>query len=99
MKSLQLYYSSPIEFLRVRAFNQPMILTEAAILKVLDQKKELITHTLENPDTHETRLEKIRALAYLRAKQRGFRPGHEMEDWLAAEKEVNEEFSRQSPRA
>jgi hypothetical protein len=27
--------------------------------------------------------------AYLRAEQRGFGPGHELEDWLAAEAEVD----------
>ena len=26
--------------------------------------------------------------AYYRAQQRGFQPGHELEDWIAAEKEV-----------
>jgi hypothetical protein len=26
--------------------------------------------------------------AYLRAEQRGFEPGHEVEEWLAAEKEL-----------
>jgi hypothetical protein len=29
-------------------------------------------------------------LAYYRAEARGFEPGHEMEDWLAAESEVNQ---------
>ena len=32
--------------------------------------------------------EKIAKLAYLKAKQRGFVPGHEIEDWLLAEREV-----------
>jgi len=27
--------------------------------------------------------------AYLRAEQRNFAPGHDVEDWLAAEAEVN----------
>ncbi|HVP32705.1 MAG TPA: DUF2934 domain-containing protein [Steroidobacteraceae bacterium] len=30
----------------------------------------------------------IAEAAYLRAERRGFAPGHETEDWLAAEKEV-----------
>ena len=30
----------------------------------------------------------IAQAAYLRAQQRGFAPGHELEDWLAAEQEV-----------
>jgi hypothetical protein len=31
---------------------------------------------------------RIAAAAYLRAMQRGFEPGHELEDWLAAEAEI-----------
>jgi hypothetical protein len=27
--------------------------------------------------------------AYIKAERRGFAPGHELEDWLAAEREVN----------
>jgi Protein of unknown function (DUF2934) len=30
----------------------------------------------------------IARAAYLRAQQRGFEPGHEVEDWLAAEAEI-----------
>jgi hypothetical protein len=40
--------------------------------------------------TDEMRQEEIQRRAYYRAEQRGFAPGYEMEDWLAAEKEVNE---------
>jgi hypothetical protein len=32
--------------------------------------------------------QKIAELAYYRAEQRGFSPGYELEDWLAAEAEV-----------
>ncbi|MEY6431981.1 DUF2934 domain-containing protein [Thioalkalicoccus limnaeus] len=31
----------------------------------------------------------IRQTAYFRAQRRGFAPGSELEDWLAAEKEVD----------
>jgi hypothetical protein len=31
---------------------------------------------------------KIELEAYLRAERRGFEPGHELEDWLAAERSV-----------
>lgn len=34
--------------------------------------------------------EEIRQLAYLFSERRGFEPGHETEDWLAAEHEVLE---------
>lgn len=32
---------------------------------------------------------RIAQAAYRRAEQRGFYPGHEVEDWLAAEKEID----------
>lgn len=31
----------------------------------------------------------IAEAAYLRAERRGFSPGYEIEDWLAAEKEID----------
>lgn len=39
--------------------------------------------------TAEARYAMIAESAYLRAEQRGFEPGHETEDWLAAELEVD----------
>jgi len=33
--------------------------------------------------------EQIAVLAYLKSEARGFVPGHELDDWLEAEKEVN----------
>lgn len=32
---------------------------------------------------------RIAELAYFKAEQRGFEPGHEMDDWLSAEQELN----------
>jgi len=37
----------------------------------------------------EVRRDLIAEAAYFRAEQRGFEPGHELEDWLAAEGEVD----------
>lgn len=37
----------------------------------------------------DVRHELIAEAAYFRAEQRGFEPGHELEDWLAAESEVD----------
>lgn len=34
--------------------------------------------------------DEIRHLAYMKAKERNFEPGHDWDDWLAAEKEVVE---------
>jgi hypothetical protein len=39
--------------------------------------------------THEVRYRMISEAAYLRAERRGFMPGAEIEDWLAAEREVD----------
>jgi hypothetical protein len=36
--------------------------------------------------------EEIRRLAYLKSESRGFEPGHETEDWLAAEHEVRQRY-------
>ena len=36
------------------------------------------------------RLRKIREAAYFKAEHRGFAPGHELDDWLEAEDEVDE---------
>jgi hypothetical protein len=39
----------------------------------------------------------ISKAAYFRAQRRGFAPGHEMEDWLAAEAEVDSQLLRGAP--
>jgi hypothetical protein len=40
--------------------------------------------------------EEIRRLAYLLSERRGFEPGHEAEDWLAAEREIRQRYRQQS---
>jgi Protein of unknown function (DUF2934) len=40
--------------------------------------------------------EEIRRLAYLMSERRGFEPGHETEDWLAAEHEVRQRYHQQT---
>jgi hypothetical protein len=40
-------------------------------------------------DNSAERLKKIAEAAYRRAQQRNFAPGHDIEDWLEAEKEVD----------
>lgn len=40
--------------------------------------------------------DEIRRLAYLMSERRGFEPGHETEDWLAAEHEVLERYQHQT---
>jgi hypothetical protein len=40
--------------------------------------------------------DEIRSLAYLMAEARGFEPGHESDDWLAAEREVRHRYHQYS---
>jgi hypothetical protein len=40
--------------------------------------------------------DEIRRLAYLLSERRGFDPGHEAEDWIAAEREVRQRYHQQS---
>jgi hypothetical protein len=42
------------------------------------------------PCYHEDRHASIAEAAYFRSQHRGFMPGHELEDWLAAEEEVDQ---------
>lgn len=44
---------------------------------------------------HKDREARIAELAYSRAEQRGFDPGHELDDWLWAEHEVDGSMSSQ----
>jgi len=45
----------------------------------------LVPHRLTPAERHR----RISELAYRRAEMRGFAPGHEQEDWLEAEREVD----------
>jgi hypothetical protein len=40
--------------------------------------------------------EEIRRLAYLFSERRGFEPGHETEDWLTAEREIQQRYHQHS---
>jgi len=50
------------------------------------QRYSLLAQTMVNP---EVRRAMIAETAFFRAQRRGFEPGHELEDWLAAEAEVD----------
>lgn len=45
----------------------------------------------------QTREDMIRTTAYLLAERRGFDPGHELEDWLAAEQQVDSWLANRGP--
>jgi hypothetical protein len=47
---------------------------------------------------YKDRYERIAEAAYLRAEQRGFEPGHEVDDWLEAEREVDALLSSDGSR-
>ena len=54
-------------------------------------KKSARTQTTTSPVSisAEERWRMVATAAYHRAERRGFSPGHEVEDWLAAEKEID----------
>lgn len=47
----------------------------------------------------EGRDQMIALAAYYRAERRGFAPGGELEDWLAAESEIDAQLARRADRA
>lgn len=59
---------------------------KAAAIKA-DSRPNLVPINLED---------EIRRLAYLMSERRGFEPGHEAEDWIAAEREVLQRYQPQS---
>ena len=52
----------------------------------------------EIPSFSESREARIAEAAYWRAERRGFSAGQELDDWLAAEKEVDGDLATQQPR-
>ena len=53
----------------------------------------------EIPSFSETREARIAEAAYWRAERRGFGAGQELDDWLAAEKEVDEDIATRQARS
>jgi Protein of unknown function (DUF2934) len=52
-------------------------------------RKPKATASAAHPRHHEDRHSSIARAAYFRSQMRGFQPGFELEDWLAAEAEVD----------
>jgi hypothetical protein len=48
-----------------------------------------LTMQQQSPPPSESIAEQVAIAAYFKAEARGFEPGHELEDWLAAESEVH----------
>ncbi len=58
--------------------------------KSIKKKLSLIDNTPKSTFKTAKQYSRIAVSAYYRAQARGFKPGHELEDWLAAEAEVNQ---------
>jgi hypothetical protein len=54
----------------------------------LEQEQHVSAYQ-EDPEISLDRETQIAELAYYKAEQRGFEPGHELEDWYSAEQEIN----------
>jgi len=64
------------------------------LVDLFASRTQTVLHETCNAECHafeiyELRNSMVRDTAYLRAEARGFEPGHELEDWLAAEHEVD----------
>jgi Protein of unknown function (DUF2934) len=74
-------------------------LTDSSTRRPLRSRKSPEPPTLRARVTAEARRALIAEAAYLRAERRGFSPGQETDDWLAAEAEVDALLKAgQSPR-
>lgn len=75
------------------AVKKPAATPTAAPRKAAALRKA-VTETAGAPATAggPDRAELVRLAAYFRAERRGFSPGYEVEDWLAAELEVSAKF-------
>ena len=60
-------------------------------------ERPLPTGLIPLDDATADRLKRIAEAAYKRAHQRNFAPGHDLEDWLEAEKEVDAQARGPSP--
>jgi hypothetical protein len=58
----------------------------------LTDKNRIEKHTLTPSDSGEARHRLIAEAAYFRAAKRGFVDGYDLQDWFAAEREVDERF-------
>ena len=67
--------------------------SKSRISRILQQTREAPAPAVVVP---KERYHRIAELAYLRSEHRGFLPGHEIQDWLEAEAEVDKQFTRVS---
>jgi hypothetical protein len=74
--------------------------SSGTVVRVADSQRRTVSGpVLRNialyivPRVIEDRAVSISKLAYRKAERRGFSPGHELEDWLAAENEVDQRLA------
>ena len=60
-----------------------------------DSKKAALEKSQINTASRKSRLAMITEAAYYRAEKRGFQSGNPVEDWLAAEKEIDEKLAKE----
>jgi Protein of unknown function (DUF2934) len=93
------------------ASNEPPVLTDAVDSEATRDEEqasyergpapEITEATLEQreiPSFSLSREARIAEAAYWRAERRGFVPGHELDDWLHAEREIDREKTQSVPK-
>lgn len=86
--------------------NGSVVLADSAPVEGNPEMKNTVKKSARKPEIVKTESrsnlvpinleDEIRCLAYLMSERRGFEPGHETEDWLAAEHEIRERYHQQS---
>jgi hypothetical protein len=80
----------PVRKPRTPAVTEPAVKPTPAKGKTVTRKKTVeAVPEATRLSPGDDREERVRIAAYLRAERRGFVPGYELEDWLAAEAEVS----------
>jgi hypothetical protein len=66
--------------------------TDQSLQPAVNGSEAMLGHSMlaaHRPPVHREQL--VAEMAYRHAESRGFAPGHELDDWLSAEAEVNEQ--------
>ena len=63
------------------------------------KQSSLGLRVVEPREVPEERRRRVAEAAYYRAERRGFESGHEEEDWLEAEREIDEDLDSPPPEA
>ena len=85
---------NPESTVRKRAPRKAVVVTAIAVQSAPDA--EVTPASFVDP---QQRAALIARAAYFRAMNRGFAPGHELADWLAAEAEVDAELLKGTPQS